>query len=156
MDNLDHTESIVDRVARNNEDAWLAAGRLALGIIFVSSGLRKLLSLGAFAASLASRGVPQSSVLAVIGACVEFGGGLMVLSGFKTRYAALLMIVFVIVATAISHRYWEYVDAVARRNQQSNFFKNLAIIGGFLVMFVTGGGGYSIDAWLHPRRSTKA
>jgi putative oxidoreductase len=129
------------------DEVVLLLGRLALGAIFVKSGLQKLLALSAFAASLAQRGVPASSTWAVIGATVEFVGGILIVSGLRTREASLLMILFVIVATGISHRFWEFADA-ARRTQESQFFKNLAIIGGFLLLFVTGGGRYSADAWL--------
>ena len=117
-----------------SEDVILLLGRLALGVIFVKSGLQKLLALGAFAASLAGRGVPQSSFWAVVGATVEFVGGILIVTGLKTRYASLLLILFVIVATGISHRYWEFADAAARRAQESQFFKNLSIIGGFLLL----------------------
>jgi putative oxidoreductase len=134
-----------------SQDVILLLGRLALGAIFVKSGLQKLTALGAFAASLAGRGVPQSSTWAVIGATVEFVGGVLIVTGFRTRDASLLMILFVIVATGISHRYWEYADA-ARRLQESQFFKNLAIIGGFLVLAVTGSGRFSLDALLQRRK----
>jgi putative oxidoreductase len=97
------------------QDVILLLGRLALGAIFVKSGLQKLMALGAFAASLAGRGVPQSSVWAVIGATVEVVGGL--------------------------------------RLQESQFFKNLAIIGGFLLLAVTGSGRFSLDALLRRRKS---
>jgi putative oxidoreductase len=134
-----------------SQDVILLLGRLALGAIFVKSGLQKLTALGAFAASLAGRGVPQSSTWAVIGATVEFVGGVLIVTGFRTRDASLLMILFVIVATGISHRYWEYADA-ARRLQESQFFKNLAIIGGFLALAVTGAGRFSLDAMWQRRK----
>ncbi len=130
----------------------LLAGRLALGVIFVKSGFQKLMALGAFAASLAGRGVPASSFWAVVGATVEFVGGILVVAGLKTRYASLLMILFVIVATGISHRYWDFADAAARRLQESQFFKNLAIIGGFLVLYVAGAGRFALDAVLGRRK----
>ena len=134
------------------DEVVLLLGRLALGAIFVKSGLQKLLGLSAFAASLAQRGVPASSTWAVIGATVEFVGGILIVSGLRTREASLLMILFVIVATGISHRFWEFAEA-ARRAQESQFFKNLSILGGFLLLFVTGGGRYSLDGWL---KRTKA
>ena len=138
-------------VRSGSENVILLAGRLALGTIFVESGLLKLTSLTAFAASLASRGVPQSSVWAVIGATIEFGGDLLILTGLRIRYASLLMILFVIVATAISHRYWEFTGPNFR-TQQIQFFKNLSIIGGFLLLYVAGGGRYSLDEWLRRKR----
>lgn len=123
------------------------AGRLALGAIFVKSGLQKLVALSAFAASLAGRGIPASSTWAVIGATVEFAGGVLVVTGFRTREASLLMVLFVIVATGISHRFWEYAEA-ARRLQESQFFKNLSMVGGFLLLYAGGGGRFSADALL--------
>jgi putative oxidoreductase len=134
-----------------NQDVILLLGRLALGAIFVKSGLQKLMALSAFAASLAGRGVPQSEMWAVIGASVEVIGGILVVTGLKTRFASLLMILFVIVATGISHRYWEFAEA-ARRLQESQFFKNLSIIGGFLLLAVTGPGRFSLDALLRRRK----
>jgi putative oxidoreductase len=132
-------------------DLILLLARVALGLIFVKSGLAKLMALSAFAASLASRGVPQSDMWAAIGATVEFVGGVLIVSGFRTREASLLLILFVIVATGISHRYWEFAEA-ARRLQESQFFKNLSIVGGFLALFVAGPGRFSLDAWLRQRR----
>ena len=85
-------------------------------------------------------------VLAPIGASVEFFGGLAIVFGLMTRCAALLMIAFVIVATLISHRFW-VLQAAERRTQSVHFAKNVAIIGGFLFLFVTGGGRYSLERW---------
>jgi putative oxidoreductase len=127
-------------------------GRVALGAIFVKSGLQKLMTLSAFAASLAGRGIPASSTWAAIGATVECVGGILIVTGFRTREASLLMVLFVIVATAISHRYWEYAEA-ARRLQESQFFKNLSIIGGFLLLHVAGAGRFSLDGWFRRQRT---
>src|SRR5437868_1661921 len=90
---------------------------------------------------------PYANVLGWIGAAAEFFGGLAILLGAWTRCAALVIIVFVIVATLIGHRYWELTDAAARRMQQSHFAKNLTIIGGFVLLVVTGGGKWSVDGW---------
>ena len=133
-----------------SRDLMVLLGRVALGAIFVKSGLQKLMALSVFAASLASRGVPQSSMWAVIGATVEFVGGILIVTGLRTREASLLMVLFVIVATGISHRYWEFADP-ARRTQETQFFKNLSIIGGFLLLFAAGAGRFSLDALLRRR-----
>src|SRR6476620_4047207 len=123
----------------------LLAGRVLMGWIFVESGLRKLLGMDGFITSLTNRRVPQASVLGWIGAAVEFFGGLAILLGAWTRCAALALIVFVIVATLIGHRYWEITEPAARRMQQSHFWKNVTILGGFVLMLVTGGGRWSMD-----------
>ncbi len=125
-------------------DSWLLVGRILLGGIFVVSGYGKLMGLAAFAASLESRGVPFASALAPVGACVEFFGGLAIVLGLEVRSAALLMIAFVIVATLISHRFWELQDA-ARRAQVTQFSKNVAIIGGFMLLHAAGGGRFAVE-----------
>ncbi len=126
-------------------DALLLVARVLMAYIFIKSGFGKLMDVGTFSTGLANRGVPMASALGVIGACVEFFGGVAVLVGFQTRCAAVAMLLFVIVATAISHRYWEFADAAVRRAQESNFSKNLCIMGGFVLLLATGGGRYSID-----------
>ena len=139
----------IEGIARRSRDGLLVLGRILLGGIFVLSGYGKLMGLSAFAASLERSGVPFAPFMALIGAPVEFFGGLAIVLGIETRYAAALMIAFVIVATLISHRFWEYQDA-ARQMQQTNFSKNMAIIGGFVLLFVQGGGRFAVARlWRH-------
>ena len=83
--------------------------------------------------------VALAVILFVIGAALILGVG--------TRYAALLCALFVIVATALAHRYWEYPAAQVVA-QYNNFLKNLALLGGALLVFVTGPGRFSIDRML--------
>jgi len=123
---------------------WLLA-RCFIGGIFVYSGFGKLTGLEGFAASLAKNGVPMPEIMAVIGAAVEFFGGLAIVLGIKSRYAALLMALFTISATLISHRFWEFQDAAMFKMQSVHFMKNVAILGAFLLLFVQGGGRLSID-----------
>src|SRR5215831_3944237 len=87
---------LIDRVAPGWGDVILLLGRILIGGIFVQSGFDKLMGLDAFAAGLAARGLPAAlvPVLAPIGASVEFFGGLAIVFGLMTRYAALLMIAF--------------------------------------------------------------
>ena len=130
--------------AVNHVDLWLLIGRILLGSIFVVSGYGKLMGLAAFAASLEKNGVPYASALAPVGACVEFFGGLAIVLGVEVRSAALLMVAFVIVATLISHRFWEFQDS-AQRAQVTQFSKNVAIIGGFVLLHAAGGGRYAVE-----------
>jgi putative oxidoreductase len=134
-----------DGFAARQWDTLLLAGRLALGTIFVVSGYIKVTTTAAFSASLVPRGVPAAWFWGPVGAWVEFVGGILIVLGLATRYAAPLMILFVIVATGISHRFWEFADAREFRGQQSQFLKNLSIIGGFIFLFAVGGGRFSVD-----------
>jgi len=137
---VDHVETVAVPV----HSTLLLLGRILLGSIFVISGYGKLMGLAAFAASLEKNGVPYASMLAPVGAAVEFFGGLAIVLGIEVRFAALLMIAFVIVATLISHRFWELADA-ARRTQTTQFSKNVAIIGGFVLLHAAGGGRYAVE-----------
>jgi putative oxidoreductase len=129
------------------QDFGVLVARVLMGWLFVESGSRKLMGMDAFIASLVQRRVPYATILGWIGAPIEFFGGLALLLGVMTRCTTLAVIVFTIVATLIGHRYWEITDAATRRMQQAHFSKNLAIIGGLLLLVVTGGGRFSIDGW---------
>jgi len=131
-------------LAELRHDIVTLVGRIVMSWFFLSSGFGKLADEAAFSGFLAKRGVPAPSFMGWLGAIVEFGGGLLILLGIKIRYAATLMILFVIVATLISHRYWEFTGE-AFGVQRTNFWKNVTIIGGFLFMYLAGAGRYSVD-----------
>ena len=69
--------------------------------------------------------------------------------GLATRYASLVMLLFMVIATLSNHRYWDY-PAAAMQGQKSHFFKNLSIFGGFLVFYAIGAGRLSLD-WMMTR-----
>jgi putative oxidoreductase len=139
------------QMQRTSSDLALLIARIAMSALFIPGGLRKLMDLGAFAATLHKQGVPGADVLAPIGAGVEFFGGIAVLVGFQLRIATLLLIVFTIIASFIAHRFWEF-EGPARQMQQTQFFKNVAIIGGFFALWAAGAGGYAIDRLWHRQR----
>jgi putative oxidoreductase len=140
---------------RTASDLALLLGRIALSALFIPAAVRKLTDLASFTASLQKQGLPYADVLAPIGAGVELLGGIAVLIGFQTRLAAVLLILFTIIATLIAHRFWEF-EGTARQMQQGQFFKNLAIVGGFLALCVSGGGRYALDWRWRRDRGTRA
>jgi putative oxidoreductase len=115
-----------------------------MGYIFLLGGWGKLLGLAGFAAYLERQGLPASYPFAVLAAGVEFLGGLALIFGMVTRFAALALVAFTLVATGIAHRFWEF-DEAARRGQTINFNKNMTMIGGLLALIVAGPGRFSID-----------
>jgi putative oxidoreductase len=141
--------SHADALAANLADFVLLAGRILLGWIFLRSGYGKLFNIAAYSGTFPGRGLP--AWLAYIAVPVEFFGGVALILGIATRYVVLIMILFVLVATLSSHRYWEFTDVTARRAQDTNFYKNLSMLGGFLVLFVCGPGRFSVDGWLRRR-----
>jgi len=139
-----------DALATSTSDILLLIGRILIGWIFVRSGYGKIFDIAGYATTFPARGLPP--FLAYIAVPAEFFGGLALMFGFATRYAAVVMTIFMLVATFSTHRYWEFADAAARRAQDGNFYKNLAMLGGILFLFVSGPGGFSIDAWLRKKR----
>ena len=125
-------------------DVVILLARIMIGLIFVMSGWPKLMNYSGTVAGIAKRGVPD--FLAYLAPPVEFFGGLAIMLGLFTEAAAILMVVFTIIATITSHRFWEFSDPAQYRAQNTNFFKNVTMIGGMLLLFVTAGGRYSVDA----------
>ncbi|HEY6022928.1 MAG TPA: DoxX family protein [Pseudolabrys sp.] len=78
-------------------------------------------------------------------AAIDLFGGLCVLVGYKTRWAAIVMIIFVILTLFVAHNFW-VMEGASRTGNQVNFYKNLAIIGGLLLLYVHGPGRYSLDS----------
>lgn len=139
------------QMQKTSSDLALLVARIAMSALFIPGGLRKLTDLAAFAASLHKQGVPFADVLAPIGASVEFFGGIAVLVGVQLRIATLLLILFTIIASFIAHRFWEF-EAPARQMQQTQFFKNLAIVGGFFALWAAGAGRYALERLWHRER----
>jgi putative oxidoreductase len=73
-------------------------------------------------------------------AAFELAFGILLIAGFKTRFVALAIALFVVIAALFAHT--NFADG----NQLNHFLKNLAIAGGCLALFVTGAGAFSMDA----------
>jgi putative oxidoreductase len=122
-----------------NNLAYLA-GRILLSFMFIMAGLQKIGGYEGTQQYMEAMGVPGMLLPLVI--ITEVAGGLMVLVGFFTRYAAVALAGFSILAALFFHT--EFSNQV----QMVMFMKNLTIAGGFAMLFVAGPGPWSIDARL--------
>lgn len=121
------------------------AGRILIALMFVPAGLQKI---GGFAGSVgyaASVGMPLPQVGVAVALVVEIVGGLALLLGWCTRWAALVLAFFTLVASFFFHAYWS-LPADAAMVQQLMFWKNMAVAGGLLGFAAHGAGGWSVDA----------
>ena len=125
-------------------DAVLALGRAMMAVIFIVSGFNKVMAIAGTTAYLTRLGVPAPQIMVYVVAATELIGGLLILIGFKTRWVALVLCVFTGVALYLGHKFWA-VDAAQYQNQLNHALKNLAIMGGFLVLSASGPGRYSVD-----------
>ena len=119
-------------------------GRVLLAAIFIISGFGKLTGFEGTVEHIAQKGLPMPQVLAGISILIELGAGVAMLLGWKTRWAALAFVVFLIVVSPIFHGFWAVPPEQAMA-QQINFMKNMSILGGMLVLFAFGPGRYSVD-----------
>ena len=120
-------------------------GRLLLAFLFLPAGLSKIGGFAGTVGYIASKGLPLPSAGAAIAIVVEVGCGLALIAGFGTRWAALVLAGFTLVATFVFHNFWA-MPADQVMMQQLMFFKNIAVVGGLLVLAAHGAGQFSVDA----------
>lgn len=126
------------------QDTLALIGRALVAWLFIPAGFGKIAGFAGVAGYIASRGVPLPEVSAAIAVIAELGLGLLVLFGLKTRWAALGLAIFLAVITPIFHNYWA-VEAAQQMMQKQAFDKNLAVLGGLLVLAAFGAGRWSFD-----------
>jgi putative oxidoreductase len=127
------------------KDGLILLGRALIAYLFIPGGWEKLTGFSDTVGYIAAQGVPLPEVAAAIAVGAELGLGLLLLFGLKERWAALGLAIFVAVITPIFHGYWHAPDAARMMQQKINFDKNLAVIGGLLVLTAVGAGRWSLD-----------
>jgi putative oxidoreductase len=127
------------------QNALSFLGRVLLVALFLPAGISKLTGFSGTVGYIASVGLPLPAVGAALAVLVEILGSLALLAGFGTRIAALVLAVFTLVASVFFHAYWS-APAEQAFVVQLLFFKNIAVVGGLLVLAAQGAGGWSLDA----------
>jgi putative oxidoreductase len=126
------------------KDAVVLVARLLMAAIFIFSGFGKIGGFEGTAGYIGAKGLPLPALLTIGAIAVELGGGVLLAIGWKARWAALALAVFTLVAGFIFHNFWA-VPPEQLLNQRTNFFKNIAMVGGLLVFWVHGAGTLSVD-----------
>lgn len=111
-------------------------GRIFISVIFLSSGIHKILNMAGTKEYMASQGMPLVTFFLIGAIFLEILGGVLVLLGCASRIGALLLIIFLIPTTIIFHPVL---------TDQIQFMKNLAILGGLFVVLAHGSGSIGID-----------
>ena len=120
-------------------------GRLLFVALFLPAGIGKLTGFAGTVGYISSVGLPLPALGAALALVVEIGGSAALLLGYQTRIAALVLAVFTLLASVFFHAYWSAPEAQAFVTQLL-FFKNIAVVGGLLVLAAQGAGGFSLDA----------
>ena len=128
-------------------DAVILAARLFLATLFLIFGWRKVRDYSGTVGQMAQDGLPMPVLATAAAIFMELPVAFAVAVGAFARPAAVLMALYTLGTSLVEHRFWtirgaDYVETM------ENFFKNLSIIGGFLLLAVAGAGKYSIEALL--------
>jgi len=114
-------------------------GRILIALIFVMAGFSKITGFEGTVGYIASKGLPLPEMLAIGAIIVELGGGLMLIAGWYTRWAAAAIFVFTAMTAVLFHNFWAMPPEEAQ-NQMISFMKNISIMGGLLYVMVYGNG----------------
>jgi putative oxidoreductase len=117
--------------------------RLLMSYVYLTSGLGKLVDWRGNAAYMDHHHLPMIPVLLATAAFVELAGSLCLVSGYQARWAAFVMFGYTAVLTLLLHNYWAYIGDLAGV-QETHFRKNLAIMGGLLMVSYGGPGRWAI------------
>lgn len=93
----------------------------------------------------ATKGLPFATVLVPVSGIIMFVGALSILLGYKARYGAWLLVLFLVPVTLVMHRFWGLPDPATAQSQQIHFMKNLSILGAALLIAYFGSGPLSLD-----------
>jgi putative oxidoreductase len=133
-------------------DTLIAISRVLLSSIFIVVGFHELVDVGTVTShpgakrfmDMVAAGGAAPLWFGYFIAAFELFGGLAILVGLKTRGMAWAFVIFLLLTTGFVHPFW-LLEGAPRAATQAHFYKNLAIMGGFLLLAMTGGGRYSLD-----------
>jgi putative oxidoreductase len=124
--------SLIQSSASNANKVIHLLGRLCLSALFLWGGCIKLFSYGAFVAYLAGKGMPAPTFFALPAIASELVGGAMLALGIQLRYVAVYLALYTLITAFVGHPFWTFSDPKVRYDMTIHFWKNIAIVGGFL------------------------
>jgi len=128
----------------DRKNALLLVARILLMVLFVKFGWTKITDFSGTVAYMEKTGVPVPMLAAIIAVVMEVFVAIAIIVGFYVRPLAIVIAIYTVGTTILAHHYWNMTGA-AQYTNMVNFYKNLSIIGGLLLLSVTGPGKYSLD-----------
>jgi putative oxidoreductase len=138
-------------------NAAYTLGRVFIPIVFLVTGIQKVMNIGEIAQMLAANsvpipdeivpylaGIPKYEALGYLLAAIEIICGLLVLIGLKARWAALVLIVYTACTIIFVNHFWDMQGDALIQNR-ADALKNLSIMGGLLLIVAVGAGPSSVD-----------
>ena len=125
-------------------DGVILAARLFLATLFLIFGWRKLRDYSGTVSQMVQDRLPMPVLATAVAIFMELPVAFAVAVGAFTRPSAVLLALYTLGTSLIEHRYWTATGS-DRLASMEGFYKNLSIMGGFLLLYITGAGKYSID-----------
>ncbi len=123
--------------------ALVPIGRILFSLIFIASIFNHFSS--PTIAAAAAHGVPLATIAVPAAGIIAFLGGVSVLLGYRARFGAFLLLLFLVPVTLVMHNFWSVHDPMMAMMQKANFMKNVALMGGALMIMYYGSGPASLD-----------
>jgi len=125
-------------------------GRILLSSVFILSGISKITGFASEEGYVVAKHLPLPAVALTIALLIELAGGLALLAGWFTKFTAWIVFLYMIPTTFLFHNFWA-MQGMDRYDNTIHFQKNLAIMGGLLLLAAFGAGAYSVDSARAPR-----
>lgn len=145
----------MDTAKFNARDGAILLGRILLVVVFLLAGIAKLGGWERTVGYMAGKGLPMVPLLLALAIIIEVVGPLLVMIGLASRWAALVLSLYLIPVTFTFHNFWA-LSGAEQQLQMIMFLKNLGLMGGLLAVVGLGPGRYSLDAWLKRRKEHPA
>jgi putative oxidoreductase len=127
------------------ENTCLLVGRLLMGIYFILPAINKIADFEGSSNYMAAHNVPMIPLLLVVTIIIQLGASGALIVGFKAKYAAFLLAGLTLVISIFMHNFWDYEEGMERAHELQNFFKNMGIVAGLLMVTGLGTGRFSLD-----------
>jgi putative oxidoreductase len=109
-------------------------GHLLLSSIFISGGTQAFMEPGGRVNKVAEAGISEPKLAVEFNGAVMVIGGILLASGIAPKLAATMLIGSLVPTTMVGHAFWKEENAAGRKNHQTQFFKNLGLLGGLLLV----------------------
>lgn len=127
------------------ENICLLLGRLLMGAYFILPGIQKITQYQTMTDYMLAHSVPASAILLPLTIIIQITAGLAIIVGFKGKIAAFLLAGLTLVISLYMHDFWTLAEGIERSHETQNFFKNMGLMAGLLIVVNFGTGKFSLD-----------
>jgi putative oxidoreductase len=143
----------MDKLFNMLETPSLLLGRGLLGIYFILPGVQKISQYEMMTQYMDKHEVPFIQVLLPLTILLQILLGVFLIVGFKAKYAAFFLAGLTLVISIFMHNFWNLPEGGNVQHETQNFFKNMGVMAGLLVLSARGSAQFSLDVWLQNRKA---